>query len=295
MRRVQSIAADGPRPGQSADPREHVFDWQAIIDPLKGASKSSPQERHARVLHHLRTDISRAEQGNLDDPVKSAVDGAFRDLRSTIRYGVEFGGLTARSHAQFVHLYSRIINRIAVGTSMEIMRKILALAECGFLDLSASRTPSVTPRAEGGYLISSDDDLKSAMVADVFVEARVHRFHVHRMRNPLFANLCRRKLIRDWVNPGTREADFHTGGLDIQRGTHLIIMEDGKVSRGMAALGPPTEGPLYFHLAAMRPYCSDPVIVDADRVVRCILDKASHSAGKAAGDSCNSTSVRGNA
>ena len=39
----------------------------------------------------------------------------------------------------------------------------------------------------------------------------------------------------------------------------------------MAALGIPTEGAHYFHLAAQRPFCSDPIVVDAAAVWREVL------------------------
>ena len=257
---------------------EPAFDWDAIADPLAGVADSLPSARHDRATAFLWQDIVRAREGNLDNPLKRAIDGVWRDLRDVVRYAVEYGGLTATSHRQFIDVYARLTNRIAVGTSLGIMVKIHALAACGLIDLSWSRAPRVTPHAAGGYSIGPEQD-PAAPIASVFVDARVHRFHVTRMRDPLYPNLHRRGLVRQWVNPGDGANGYATGGIDVQRGTNLVVGGDGAVCPSMAALGPPTEGPLYFHLAAMRPYCADPVIVDADRVVRQFLSRPRRPAG----------------
>jgi uncharacterized NAD(P)/FAD-binding protein YdhS len=272
--RARALWAREPVCAHDRDPRRHLFDWDSTIDPLRKSSRQDPTARQAAALAHLRNDLQAAAQGNIDNPRKAAIDGVWRDLRGIIRYAVEFGGLTAGSHAQFVNRYSRIANRIAVGTSIKIMRKILALAEAELLDLSFTRSPRLQPREGGGYVISSGERNGATRCATVAVNARVHKFDLSQSRQPLFANLRKLGLIREWVNPARDGEDFHAGGLDVERETNLAIRADGTVNPSIAVLGPPTEGPLYFHLAAARPYCSDPVIVDAHRVVEKVWERA---------------------
>jgi FAD-NAD(P)-binding len=273
---AKALWAQSPRWAHDRDPRRHIFDWNSVIDPLHEDAVGDGETQRITALELLRKDIHSAMQGNIDNPLKASIDGVWRDLRGTIRYVIEFGGLTARSHARFNGTWSRITNRIAVGTSLKIMLKIFALAESGRLDLSLARGPDVKPRQCGGYTIAGRRPGSRASVTSVFVNARVHRFHLARMRNPLYTNLQRRGLIREWINPGDGGEDFGTGGVDVQQGTNLVVRGDGAISRTMAVLGPPTEGPLYFHLAAMRPYCGDPVIADADRVVCKFLERVAH-------------------
>jgi FAD-NAD(P)-binding len=250
----------------AADPFAHLFDWETFIDPLRNKMTGTTEELRASGLAWLERDLQDARQGNIDNPRKAAIDGVWRDLRDTLRYAVEHGGLTAESHAVFSDEFCRMVNRIAVGTSLGVMEKIESLARSGILDLAWARAPNVVDSAHGGFDLCRER-FGTTEPYQVLINARVHRFKVDGMNSPLFDNLLLRGLIRPWLNRGRNGFVFAPGGIDIAHPTHLAIGEDGRPNLRLAVLGPPTEGPLYFHIAAARPFCNDPVIIDADRVV----------------------------
>ena len=263
----------------STAPSDHLFFWPALADPLAAFADCPPEQRHQAAVNQLRRDILQAEQGNLDNPIKSAIDGVCRDIRDVLRYAVEFGGLTAKSQRVFASRYQRLLNRLAVGTSLKIMKKVHALASHGLLDLARSRSPQVQRQGrdqaqnqhqhqhQQGWLIRHQGDAGSGQVVPILIDARVHMFDLQQSRSRLYANLSQRGLIRQWQNPDPGGDHFLAGGLDIVPRRHLVVDAHGRVNPTMAALGVPTEGALYFHIAAQRPFCGDPIVVDADQVL----------------------------
>lgn len=271
--RTQLVAAlDQPSPWRhSSDPTEHMFDWWYLVDPLAAFDTLAPEERCAAALDFLHRDLKQAQQGNLDNPTKSAIDGVCRDIRDVLRYAVEFGGLTAQSQTVFATTYQRLLNRLAVGTSLKIMKKIHALAAHGVVDLSYSRSPRISAPDADGWTLSGRGDGEAGCRVQVMLDARVHLFNVETSKSALYANLLARRLVRRWRNPDPAGNDFEAGGLDIVPKRHLVVTADGTINQSMAALGVPTEGALYFHLAAQRPFCSDPIVVDAENVLREVM------------------------
>lgn len=259
--------ADEPSPyGHDLDPLAHLFDWSKLIDPLAGTERLSATERRSAGLAWLRRDVLDARQGNIDNPRKAAIDGVWRDLRDTLRYAVEFGGLTASSHSRFAGVHCRMINRIAVGTSLKVMEKVWALARHGILDLSMARNPQLALDPEGYRLVDPHSD-ERADVAPILMNARVHKFDLREVSGSLFRRMTERGLIRAWRNPSKDGTSFEPGGLDITPSTALVVDAQGHANPRIAVLGPHTEGALYFHIAAARPYCNDPVVLDAEYVM----------------------------
>lgn len=260
--------AGSPSPfDHDPDPLAHLFNWSRLIDPLAGMEHLSRAQRREAARDWLRRDVLDARQGNIDNPRKAAIDGVWRDLRDTLRYAVEFGGLTASSHARFAGAHCRMINRIAVGTSLKVMEKIRALAEHGILDLSLTRRPRLALDEQVGFHLSGGPDPEDGETCRVLMNARVHKFDLQLVDAVLFVRLRERGLLRAWRNPAADGGGFRPGGIDIVPQTQLAVDARGRPDPRIAVLGPPTEGPLYFHIAAARPYCDDPVIVDAEQVI----------------------------
>ena len=199
----------------SPDPLDHLFDWQSLVDPLGPYADAKEADRRQAAIDRLRWDMKQAEQGNLNNPTKSAIDGVCRDIRDVLRYTVEFGGLTAKSQKVFAAKYQRLLNRLGVGTSLKIMKKILALTENGVVDLSYSRAPQVSAEVGNGWLISGPEHLGENCRAALLLNARVHLFDLQSERSELFQNLAAHGLVRNWYNPSPDGDAFVAGGLDI--------------------------------------------------------------------------------
>jgi len=250
-------------------PIRHVFKWTALIEPLKNFRDAPRESLRQSAYSAFLKDLAEATQGNISNPRKAAIDGVWRDMRDTVRYCVEFGALLPDSQKFFMNTVHRITNRIAVGTSLKMMTKIMALVDAGILDLSFGLAPDLEETPDGFQL--SRNGGSESIRGQVLFNASVHKFDLARTEDPLYRSLAGNGLVREWVVSSTDGGQFATGGVEVDRQTNLVVGVDGLVNPRIGLLGTPSEGPLYFHLAAVRPYCADPVIVDADKAISALL------------------------
>ncbi len=240
---------------------DHIFYWNKLLDPMSDF-RGDGRDLHERAVAWLQYDILQAAQGNISNPTKAAVDGAFRDLRHVFRTQVEFGATGARDTELLYSRWYRIMNRLAVGTSIDVMAKVLALAKAKVVDFSYSKDLK--------FLQKIGEEAGTAQTApcfpDVVINAKVHRFNLRTSTSPLYQNLYRRGIAREW-NASDSDREFAPGALDVDRITRQLIDSHGRKVRSIAALGAPVDGPFYYRLALSRPCASDTVMFDADQAV----------------------------
>jgi hypothetical protein len=82
-------------------PELAALELRARAHPFAGHRFGSSEEFHRVVADHVRLDRAEAEKGNVDGPVKAALD-TLRDVRAVIRVVLDHGGLTAASHRKFL-------------------------------------------------------------------------------------------------------------------------------------------------------------------------------------------------
>jgi uncharacterized NAD(P)/FAD-binding protein YdhS len=248
--------------GHPVDPEAHRFDWERLVSPL--GPVDSPEGYREKLLKFMEWDHRQASQDNLRNPAKAACDGVWRDLRQVLGYLVDFGGLTASSHRRFLAETLRLHNRLAIGASLEVMRKMLALNAAGVLELSIGPDPELAV-AEDGSLSVRGMHTGHEVRLDVVIDARLQTFDVRRDASPLYRNLLRRGVIRPWYNPGPNgEPGFFPGGVDITP-EHAAVMRDGEVCPTLSLLGVPTEGALFYQIGAARPRCDHHILNDVIR------------------------------
>lgn len=250
------------------------FCWRSLFEPVPFDQAADPERWRRSLLAHLRADVASAERGNLADPVKSACDGVWRDLRSVFSQIADFGGLTAASQRQFMSVHWRHYCRMSNGAGIEAMQKILALCEEGIVDISIGPDPRVgTDVAAAGFRITGGLTGAERRVA-VLAHARVHDFDAQTDRNPIYRNLLARGLVRLWRNPGTGGAgDFLPGSLDVTR-EFQAVRADGSVESRISILGAPVEGTAFFQLAAARPQSNNPILNACGRWAGRVMEMA---------------------
>ncbi|MFI5764151.1 FAD/NAD(P)-binding protein [Streptomyces sp. NPDC051563] len=240
---------------------EHGFSWEATVEPVPRGSYRTDEEYRSALLAFLDQDILWAAQGNLDNPAKAAADGAWRDLRGVVIEAVDFGGLRAGSHRDFLGIYTGHHNRLCQGASCEAMEKVRALIEDGILDVSTGPDTRVVCDPRTGRFGLTGTVTGAARHVDVLVDARVHSFDAAQDIRPIYPNLLRRGLVRKWTNPGVGEPDFVPGGLDLTAEFHPY-RADGTVDSRLTVLGPPSEGVMYHQIGALRPHKDHHVLRD---------------------------------
>ncbi|MYM41619.1 FAD/NAD(P)-binding protein [Duganella qianjiadongensis] len=219
------------------------------------------QFRHY-VQDWLRRDLAAAQQGNLGNACKAALD-VLRDCRATLQAALEYGGLTPASHRQFLQRYHPAINRMAYGPPLRRNQQLLALMEAGVVqwlagpgchigtDAATARFQLCTPFASGWV----------RQGVDVLIVARLASFFPFQTTSLLIRNMLARGLVRPY-----RNGDFHPGGLDIDGASQLLDWQ-GLASPRLWALGLPVEGAHYYTHALPRPGLASRVVQDAERCV----------------------------
>jgi hypothetical protein len=257
-------ACAAPLLGRAAVP----FDWRRAFAPLPPAAACDGDSWRAAALEFLAGDLTRAARGNLRDPLKAACDGVWRDLRGVLCAAVDRGGLTAASQRRFATVHLRHYNRLSNGAAIEPMRKLLALAQGGLLDLCIGPAPELEPVAGAPLFRIRGGMTRAAREVDVLVEARTDPFHAARDERPLHPALLRRGLVRLWRNPGDATTDdFVPGALDLDEHFHPRGA-DGRVEPRLTFLGAPAEGLVCFGQTVARPLARNPVLEAVARWAR---------------------------
>lgn len=239
------------------DARAHRFDWRAIHEPGP-ANVQTDWRTHA--IAAIDRDNLDAAQNNLDNPVKAACDGVWRDLRAVFSELVDHGGLLAESHRRFVSVYLRYYNRLSNGAGLEAMTKIRALIQHGILDVSVGPSPCLSLASGPRPFEIKGSQTGITHHANIIIEGKLHAFDPELDTAPLYPNLLRRGLVRKWRNPGGSPADdFIPGGLDLSTRFHPL-QGDGTEDPHLTFLGVPAEGVTTFQASAARPYSSSYVL-----------------------------------
>jgi hypothetical protein len=225
------------------------FSWAETVQPVRA---SSPAAYQRALLEFMLTDNLWARQGIPANPAKSAADGVWRGLRPVIVYAVNDGGLTAHSHRWFLQTWLRHHNRLAYGAAPEVMDKLVALLRHGVVD--ASTGPGARLAVRDGRLLVLGPATGAAHRIDRLVDARVHQFNARADASPLYPNLLRRGLARQWHNPDAG-GGFAPGGLDLTDDFHPV-RADGSADLRLTFLGPSIEGRRFFQGGAMKPHAN---------------------------------------
>lgn len=250
----------------SADPFDHRFDWRRALDPLATDEPIGGDEWRSRAIAFMYADHANGAQGNLENPVKAACDGVWRDLRAVFTETADRGGLLPASHRRFMSIYLRYYNRLSNGAGLEAMKKVLALVENSILDITVGPSPGIEAIREGPSFRITGGKTGVVRKVDVLVEGRTHPFDPELDAHPLYPNLLRRGLVRRWRNPGSSADDdgWCPGGLDVSETLHPV-RRDGTIDDRLTFVGAPTDGVLFFQLSAARPYSNSYILNNVGR------------------------------
>jgi methylaspartate mutase epsilon subunit len=222
-----------------------TIDLDRMARPFAGVDFDSPQHFHRVVTDLLRLDIAEAVQGNLDGPLKAALD-ILRDLRGSVRAAVDFGGLRAESHRDdFLGAFNPVNTMLSAGPPAFRVEQTCALIEAGVLVVVG---PALQVDCEpDGFLLSSPQVRGSGRLVPTLIDARIPRPDLHADASPLTGQLLADGLIAEHVNvdPVTGEW-FATGGLAVDRAPFRVLDAAGNADPDLYALGIPTENQRWF-------------------------------------------------
>ncbi|WP_063761356.1 FAD/NAD(P)-binding protein [Streptomyces sp. NRRL B-1347] len=259
-------------------PADERWDWERIAKPYKETAFSGPGDFTAWLLAHLRRDLDQARQGNLDGPVKAALD-VLRDLRNEIRQVVDHGGLSADSHREDLERWYTPLNAyLSIGPPASRIEEMAALIRAGVLEVAGpelSVRPATGP--EGPVFAATSAAVPGPPVtARTLIEARLPEPDLHRTTDPLLRHLLVTGQARLHTLTGPR-GDYETGGLAVTARPYHLLDARGRAHPRRFAYGVPTEAVHWATAAGIRPGVDSVILGDADAIARSLLALPAHS------------------
>ncbi|MEU3615499.1 FAD/NAD(P)-binding protein [Streptomyces sp. NPDC006872] len=221
------------------------IDLDAQARPFAGRHFAGPEEFTRALTDALAEDLAHADTGNVDDPLKAALD-VIRDSRAVIRSLVDFAGLTPVSHREeFLGWYVPRSSFLAAGPPRRRLRQVDALLRCGVLRVAGPDT-RIRPHPSGRFAVHSPYVSGSEVLVDTVIDARVPTPDIRLDPHPLTRSLCDKGIWTSYVNHGTDGDRFDTGGVAVTGAPFHPVDHTGRPDRGLYVLGIPTEHTRWF-------------------------------------------------
>ncbi|MDH6134177.1 putative NAD(P)/FAD-binding protein YdhS [Kitasatospora sp. MAA4] len=246
------------------------WDWEAVARPDAGTTFRSPADFRDWLLDLLRDDCAQAAEGNVDGPVKAALD-AMRDLRNEIRLLVDHGGLTGRSHRDDLDGWYTPLNAfLSIGPPAGRIEEMTALIEAGVLDVLGPGTRIVCDRENGGF--RAESAVPGTLVrATALIEARLPEPDLRRTADPLLGHLLATGQCRPFSVADCELGRYETGGLDVAERPYRLLDAAGAAHPRRFAFGVPTEGVHWVTAAGARPGVDSVTLADSDAISLAVL------------------------
>ncbi|MGW3030453.1 FAD/NAD(P)-binding protein [Streptomyces sp. NPDC001178] len=247
------------------------WDWRLLARPYGGRTFSGPGEWRTWLLDTLRRDVSESELGNVDGPLKSALD-VLRDLRNEVRLLIDHGGLTGHSHREHLDRWYTPLNAfLSIGPPAGRIEEMTALIEAGVLHVLGPGMRVSTDERAGAFVVDSAEVPGSRIEATCLVEARLPEPDLRHTTDPLLRHLADTGQCRPFVVPDAEHGDHETGGLSVTRRPYHLVAADGRPHPRRFAYGVPTEAVHWVTAAGVRPGVDSVTLGDSDAIALALL------------------------
>ncbi|MFF5300012.1 FAD/NAD(P)-binding protein [Streptomyces sp. NPDC013161] len=241
--------------------------WDRLSRPYTEADLAHPTAWRDWLLAYLREDAEHAALGNVDGPLKAALD-VLRDLRNELRLVVDHGGLAGASRRDHLDRWYTPLNAfLSIGPPRRRIEELAALVEAGVVEVLGPRLE--VREADGAWVARSPEVPGSAVRVTTLIEARLPEPDLRRTADELLGRLLRTGRCRPHTVDG-----YETGGLDVTPRPYRLIDRQGAVHARRFAFGVPTEGVHWVTAAGARPGVDSVTLSDADAVARAVLRAA---------------------
>ena len=243
------------------------WSWDRLSRPYTERDLAHPAAWRDWLLSYLREDAEHAALGNVDGPLKAALD-VLRDLRNELRLVVDHGGLAGTSRRDHLDRWYTPLNAfLSIGPPRRRIEELAALVAAGVVEVLGPRLE--VREADGAWVARSPGIPGSAVRVTTLIEARLPEPDLRRTADELLGRLLRTGRCRPHTVDG-----YETGGLDVTPRPYRLIDRQGGVHARRFAFGVPTEGVHWVTAAGARPGVDSVTLSDADAVARAVLRAA---------------------
>jgi len=224
-------------------PRLDLF---ALARPF--ASQQFPDRASFReaLCELLRADLVEARRGNIDGPLKAALD-VLRDVRDHIRVAVDFGGLRPESYREdFLGAFVPVCSILSAGPPALRLEQTLALMQADVLEVIGPDTDFSCDDREGRFRMASPRVQGAIEHVTVLIDSRIPMTELQIDRSELTQALLADGSISSYVVREGFDEALDTGGLAVTHSPFHILDAAGKPNPDIYALGIPTEHTRWF-------------------------------------------------
>lgn len=252
------------------------LDWDLLARPYRDREFAGPRDFTGWLLDHLRQDVAEARSGNVNGPLKAALD-VLRDLRNEVRLAVDHGGLHGDSYrTDLAGWYTPLNAHLSIGPPARRVEEMIALIESDVLRIVG---PGLKVAAERtGYTVHSPLVPGSAVTVDALVEARLPPITLTRTDDALLRHLLVTGQCTTYRIRNRSHGAYETDGMAVTERPFRLIDAAGRPHPNRFAFGVPTESVHWVTAAGIRPGVNSVTLTDADAIAR-----ASLACGTAAG------------
>ncbi|MCG3043361.1 FAD/NAD(P)-binding protein [Streptomyces sp. S1A] len=250
-----------------------ALDLRKLARPFGDRHFRDPRAFRAELLDVMRWDLSEADLGNGEGPLKAALD-VLRDIRNVVREAVDYGGLRPSSHQEaFLRRFLPVNALLSAGPPRYRVRQLVALIEAGVVEVAGPATTYTADEEAGGFRVASPRVPGSARIAQVLIDARIPVPHLRRDTSPLVRGLLADGLVSEYVVEDSVHGErFESGGLAVTRAPFHVVDAGGRVRTDLYALGIPTEHTRWFtQVGSSRPGMRTLFYRDADAIAADLL------------------------
>jgi uncharacterized NAD(P)/FAD-binding protein YdhS len=246
------------------------WDWRRIATPYHPGDLVSTRHYLAWLRSYVDIDVAEACKGNVDGPLKAAVD-ILRDLRNEIRLVVDHAGLSGDSYRDDLQGEFMALNAyLSIGPPVERIEQFGALLDAGVLHVLGPGL-EVT-RAPGGRFRARSRRIPDMSVrAKTLIEARMPEIRLDRTTDPLVRSLLSRGECRPYRIPIRGGGHYVTGGMAVSRRPYHLLDAADREHPCRFAFGVPTEAVHWVTAAGIRPGVNSVILSDADAIARACL------------------------
>ena len=246
---------------------EKRWSWERIQHPQGDRVFNTTTEWREWLIDYLREDAKEAALGNLNGPLKAALD-VMRDLRNELRLIVDHNGLTGTSHRKHLDRWYTPLNAyVSIGPPRRRIEQMIALMEAGVLEVLGPH-PQVKAQDEA-WLVHSPEVPGEPIRVTTLIEARLPEPTLRNTGDELLSHLFNTGQCRAHTIDG-----YETGGVDVTGSPYHLIDTHGRVHPKRFAVGVPTEGVHWVTAAGARPGVNSVTLCDTDAIARATLSAA---------------------
>ncbi|WP_030566706.1 FAD/NAD(P)-binding protein [Streptomyces aureocirculatus] len=250
---------------------EDRWDWERVATPLARTRFADRAEFRTWLRAHLVRDVAAAHAGNVEGPLKAALD-VLRDLRNEIRLAVDHGGLEGNSHRDDLEGWYTPLNAfLSIGPPTSRIEEMIALIDAGILELTGPGTEIRFDAAEPSFVAESSTVPGPAIRAKALIEARLPDPDLRRTDDPLLRHLLATEQAAPYRVLGECGTSYETGGLAVSERPYHLLDSRGRSHPRRFAFGVPTESVHWVTAAGIRPGVDSVTLGDSDAVARAAL------------------------